>query len=82
MISISLSVAIGLYVTLLLGITLLYWIYTVKKENQEYEDHSYGEPTVQCPICKNMFASLPQKGIIECPQCGSLFEFNEEKQTK
>ncbi len=69
MINIDFSLAISLYILLILGILLVFWIFSRK---QRYRELSLDPRFIWfCSICTYTYINTRDEKITTCPRCGS-----------
>ena len=74
MITISLSLAITLYIVAVVGLVLLFWLDNEGRSNRDRLNLTVERDTIHCEFCGNIYADTPKEQLSCCPRCGSYNE--------
>ncbi|MCG8431661.1 MAG: hypothetical protein MJA29_10865 [Candidatus Omnitrophica bacterium] len=74
MITVDFSLAVGLYIMLLCGGLLVFWLLTRRNRDRELTlDPRY---IWHCSICTHTYVNTKEDNISSCPRCGSYNKKN------
>ncbi len=75
MITINFSIAIAIFLSILLILVIGRWIMYNKREEENFKKSEY---VVQCPYCSYIFYDFQKKDIEACPRCKSYIEKDDK----